>query len=189
MKNRIMLRIALVCFLLTFRYGGPEAAHAYSAPETRGIERIEAHILKGDYNRAKRECDRFLRDYRGSRARRRVKELRGIAIRKMKGESDVAVIAKEGTRVTPRKAVSPARSAPTTYYIVQVGAFGKYLNAKRVRRSLKRKGFDAIISKTRRGGKTIYRVRAGKFSKIENAKRLVKELRKKGFQADIIDET
>ncbi len=75
-----------------------------------------------------------------------------------------------------------------SFYIVQVGAFKTYKNAKKLAYSLKKKRFDSVILKVRRAKEIYYKVRAGKFRELSNAQKLVRQLNKKGYNPEIIDE-
>ena len=76
----------------------------------------------------------------------------------------------------------------TRYYIVQLGAFKRLKNAKKLVKSLARKKYDSYVQKIEKDGRTYYRVRCGKFSNEYYAKRLVRRLRKNRFSAKIIVE-
>jgi len=158
--RKIIAAVAIITFFCVV-----SSSFAYERDERRGFQEIETLMLKEDYSQAKSKCDRFLRDYRQSRLRSRVYDLRSKAAKKIEGDA--------------------SRDA---YYIVQVGAFKKYRNAYKVKRSLKKQKFDAIIIKTKKNGKKLYKVRAGKFKNLNNAKSLLKRLKKKGHSAEIIDE-
>lgn len=79
-------------------------------------------------------------------------------------------------------------SKKTSYYIVQLGAFGNLKNAKKLLKKLKKKKYDSYIQKARKNGGVLYRVRAGKFSNKYYAKRLLRRLRRDRFAARIIVE-
>jgi len=79
-------------------------------------------------------------------------------------------------------------SKKTSYYIVQLGAFGSLKNAKKLLKKLKRKKYDSYIQKARKNGSVLYRVRAGKFSNKYYARRLLRKLRRDRFAARIIVE-
>ena len=55
---------------------------------------------------------------------------------------------------------------PVTHLYVQVGAFSKLDNARRLMNSL---GGDLRISTLQRGGQTLYRVRTGPLSSVQDA--------------------
>jgi len=170
-------------------------AGASTRDEMRAIEKIEELMLKGEYTTAKRKCSRFLRDYRTSRLRKKVKGLRYKCEKKVKGMKDIYEYESktpppEVTRVPASytKTRAPEKKKQAAFYIVQVGAFKSKTNANKMRRSLKRKGFDAIIIKDSLSGRTLYKVRAGKFRELKNARRLVRNLKRKRFTAEIINE-
>ena len=79
-------------------------------------------------------------------------------------------------------------SKKTSYYIVQLGAFGNLRNAKKLLKRLRRKKYDSYIQKARKNGGVLYRVRAGKFSNKYYARRLLRKLRRDRFAARIIVE-
>jgi len=156
-------------------------AGALNQNEKISLQEIEEAILRGEYETARYECDLFLRKYKRSRARRKVKKLRDAASKKIKGQHE-----KEAVDYRPEK--KEYVDYGSVYYIVQVGAFANYGNAKQLKSSLIRKGFDAIIVKVRRARNTFYRVRAGKFRYLGNAKRLSVDLNGKGYTCEIIEE-
>ena len=159
MKKIFLIFIIITFFCLNFN------SFAYDRNEKKALEKIEALFLKEDFQAVKTKCDRFLRDYRRSRLTRRVRHLREIATEKIEDKD------KEGS-----------------YYIVQIGAFKKYKNAIKLKRSLRKQGFDSVILKVRKGRRIFYRVRAGKFRKLENARNLVRSLKRKGHSSEIINE-
>ena len=148
---------------------------AYERDEKRALESIQVLLLKGDYGRAADECDDFLREYRGSKYRSKAKHYKDIALKKTSKD-----------RETPETRVQ--KPEKETYYIVQIGAFDSYKNATKLKRELKRKKFDSVIIKVRRGSKIFYRVRAGKFQYLTNARKLAKDLKRKGYASEIINE-
>jgi len=167
-KILIFIIVIIFCFTVCNTY-------AYESDEKRDVEKIEELILREDFASAKARCERFLRNYRKSRLSKRVVALKDIAVKKLSGKG-----IEEETIYQPKK--------KNIYYIVQAGAFKKYRNAKKLKRSLNRKKIDAVILKIKRGRTVLYRVRVGKFRELKNAKRLVRNLKKKGFTADIINE-
>ncbi len=66
-------------------------------------------------------------------------------------------------------------------YVVQAGSFSLKLNAKNLKKKIKKKGIDAIVVKT---GKQ-YVVQCGRFSIKANADNIVKQLKKYNFSAII----
>ncbi|MBN1353880.1 MAG: SPOR domain-containing protein [Candidatus Omnitrophica bacterium] len=74
------------------------------------------------------------------------------------------------------------------YYIIQLGAFKNLKNAKKVARTLARKGYSYYIQKVTQYGKNLYRVRAGKFSSKIYALKLQKKLRRDKIYAELIME-
>ena len=171
-----MKKILVFIIVIIFCFTGCNV-FAYESDEKRDVEKIEELILREDFARAKARCERFLRNYRKSRLSKRVEDLKSIALKKLSGEGEGI---REDTIYQPKK--------KNIYYIVQAGAFKKYRNAKKLKRSLNRKKVDAVILKIKRGRTVFYRVRVGKFRELKNAKRLVRNLKKKGYTADIINE-
>ncbi|MCK4463149.1 MAG: SPOR domain-containing protein [Candidatus Omnitrophica bacterium] len=169
MKKIFLVFVIITFFCLNFN------SSAYDRNEKRALEKIEALFLKEDFQAVKTKCDRFLRDYRRSRLRRKVRNLRDIATRKLSEKNT-------------RYAIRDTQYEKELYYIVQIGAFKKYKNAVKLKRSLGRQGFDSVILKVRKGKRIFYRVRAGKFRKLENARNLVRSLKKKGYSSEIINE-
>ncbi len=79
-------------------------------------------------------------------------------------------------------------SKKTSYYIVQLGAFGNLRNAKKLQKRLRKKKYDSYIQRVRQNDGVLYRVRAGKFSNKYYAKRLLRKLRRDRFAVRIIVE-
>ncbi len=169
MKKIFLIFVIITFFCLNFN------SFAYDRNEKRALEKIEALFLKEDFQAVKTKCDRFLRDYRRSRLKRRVRHLREITTEKIEDKD------REGLRKIDK-------DKEGSYYIVQIGAFKKYKNAIKLKQSLRKQGFDSVILKVRKGRRIFYRVRAGKFRKLENARNLVRSLKKKGYSSEIINE-
>lgn len=170
MKKIIPLIITMIFFCANLNSFG------YDRREKMAFEEIETLFLKEDFKSVKTKCDRFLRNYRNSRLRKRVQQLRDIASKKISGVSEKKEILKKEDK------------EKEIYYIVQIGAFKKYNNALKLKRSLKKRGFDSVILKVRKNRQIFYRVRAGKFKYLENAENLVRGLKKKGYTSEIINE-
>jgi len=85
-------------------------------------------------------------------------------------------------------AFTPAFRTDPDFYIIQLGAFKRLKNAKKLVKRLSRKRYDSYIQKIRKSGSVLYRVRGGKFSNEHYAKRLKKKLKRDGFPAKIIVE-
>ncbi len=173
MKKIFVLFISIMMLCVTFN------SFAYERNEKRALEKIEALFLKEDFQAVKTKCDRFLRDYRRSRLRRRVRYLRGIANRK---------ITNYKLQINSKFQIPNSKYDLEPYYIVQIGAFKKYKNAVKLKQKLKKQNFDSVILKVRKGKRIFYRVRAGKFRKLENARNLLRSLKKKGYSSEIINE-
>ena len=60
-------------------------------------------------------------------------------------------------------------SPKTQLYTIQVGAYKTKAHARKLERSLKRKGYDVFIT---RNGKNIYRVQVDRFASKEDAIKL-----------------
>lgn len=172
----------IICAVVISFCAGVYSPHAAARDEKRAFDRIEELFLKEDFKAAKRNCNRFLRNYKKSGLKKRVIYLRDISTKKISSESDQKSVDQDIEGVNDRI------RQEDIYYIVQAGAFKKYRNAKKLKRSLKKKGFDVVILKVRRGTSIFYRVRAGKFKELKNAKQLVKDLKKKGYTSEIVNE-
>ena len=85
----------------------------------------------------------------------------------------IAVIESKETRPITRSyvATSPKQlaSPKTQLYTIQVGAYKTKAHARKLERSLKRKGYDVFIT---RNGKNIYRVQVDRFASKEDAIKL-----------------
>jgi len=66
---------------------------------------------------------------------------------------------------------APDLSVESHPYAVQVGAFSKWLNAKKAREKCHESGLDAGIVPIKRSGRTLYAVRIGQFNSREEAAR------------------
>jgi cell division protein FtsN len=82
------------------------------------------------------------------------------------------------------KLVSPQPSKPPkAVFTIQVGAFENTSYAKSLKTMLKKKGYSAYITPTKKEGK-LYKVCVGKFSKREEAKALLEKIKQtEGLQA------
>jgi len=85
----------------------------------------------------------------------------------------IAVIESKEARPTTRSYVGTSAkqltSSKTQLYTVQVGAYKTKAHARKLERSLKRKGYDVFIT---RNGKNIYRVQVDRFASKEDAIKL-----------------
>ena len=68
-------------------------------------------------------------------------------------------------------------------YKVQVGAFLLKINADRLLKKLKKKGFNPIVVKSG----ALYKVQVGAYSKIDNAKNMQKRLKGFGYKSIIVE--
>ena len=68
-------------------------------------------------------------------------------------------------------------------YKVQVGAFLLKINADRLLKKLKKKGFNPIVVKSG----ALYKVQVGAYSKIDNAKNMQKKLKGFGYKSIIVE--
>lgn len=64
-------------------------------------------------------------------------------------------------------------------WIIQVGAFGKYNNAKKLKMNLSQNGYTVAIDEIESGGKRLHAVRVLRFSTKSEANRVGKELKRK----------
>ncbi|MFH1791237.1 MAG: SPOR domain-containing protein [Candidatus Omnitrophota bacterium] len=176
MRNRI-----IICALLAF-LAASRAGYAYDRDEKRDFDKIEHLFLKEDFPAVKKKCDRFLREYRGSRLRKRVEYLEEVAEQKI-SQPDGGTVSDVDYGAGKAGAVKTK-----AFYVVQVGAFKDYRNADKLAKALKKQKFEAVILKVRRGNAGFYRVRVGKFRDLGNAERLVRDLRKKGYAPEIVNE-
>ena len=70
------------------------------------------------------------------------------------------------------------------YFYLQLGSFGKYDNAQKLIKKLKRQGFNPYIEKMI-DEKTFYRVRIGKFDTKEPVLDMAQKLKAKGYKYEI----
>ena len=96
-----------------------------------------------------------------------------INLSQAKTVEPIAVIESKETRPITRSYVgtSPKQlaSPKTQLYTIQVGAYKTKAHARKLERSLKRKGYDVFIT---RNGKNIYRVQVDRFASKEDAIKL-----------------
>ena len=96
-----------------------------------------------------------------------------INLSQAKTVEPIAVIESKETRPITRSyvATSPKQlaSPKTQLYTIQVGAYKTKAHARKLERSLKRKGYDVFIT---RNGKNIYRVQVDRFASKEDAIKL-----------------
>ena len=96
-----------------------------------------------------------------------------INLSQAKTVEPIAVIESKETRPITRSyvATSPKQlaSPKTQLYTIQVGAYKTKAHARKLERSLKRKGYDVFIT---RSGKNIYRVQVDRFASKEDAIKL-----------------
>ena len=96
-----------------------------------------------------------------------------INLSQAKTVEPIAVIESKETRPIARSyvATSPKQlaSPKTQLYTIQVGAYKTKAHARKLERSLKRKGYDVFIT---RNGKNIYRVQVDRFASKEDAIKL-----------------
>jgi len=93
-----------------------------------------------------------------------------------------------GESLEAGKIESLRESKKTSYYIVQLGAFGDLKNAKKLLKKLKRKKYDSYIQKVRKKGGPCKRGRAGKFSIKTSEMGFLRGLSRERFAARIIVE-
>ena len=174
--------VILICFILSFSI----ISDISYASARRDFGKIEELYLREDYIGAQKKIDRYLKENRGGRQRRKVKEYKDAIERKLcllEADKQNIEIANKTIVVEEEDYIREPE-----YYIVQVGAFSSYKNASKQARLVKRKGFDVILLKITDSNGIIYKVRAGKFQNENNAKKLVRKLRLRGFNADIVEE-
>lgn len=90
---------------------------------------------------------------------------------------------KPATKPVTSPVTKPATSTTTskTIYKVQVGAYKLKLNANNAAKKIKKKGFDAVVTKVG----NYYKVQIGAYSKKANAEAMVKKLKEAGFDARV----
>lgn len=88
------------------------------------------------------------------------------------------VIESEKVRTKTRPAITERQetSPKTPLYTIQVGAYKTKAYARKLERSLKKKGYDAFVS---RNGKNIYRVQVDRFDRKEDAVKLAQRIQSK----------
>ena len=64
-------------------------------------------------------------------------------------------------------------------WVIQVGAFGKYLNATRLKKQLQGNGFAAEVQTVNSNGKRLHAVRIVRYEKRNQAENVGKKLKKK----------
>ena len=187
-NNKLIKQIVLVLVLVLFC----NVTFAANGNERRDFNKIEELYLKEDYTQVINKVDRYLRHYRSTRNKKKVLQYKEKAQRKLANEDTIQniVYTEEPKEQVLKQEVSYSdyTNVKPSFYIVQVGAFKTYKNAKKIAYSLKRKRFDSVLLKVRKGKEIFYKVRAGKFRQLSNAQNLVRQLNRKGYTAEIINE-
>jgi cell division protein FtsN len=168
----ISMILCLTCFDVSF------------ASERKEFEKIQESYLKEDYVGTKKKIAAYLKEYRGGRNRRKVKQYQDAINKKL----CILAEAKQNIEILNKTVYVKKYVSQPEYYIVQIGAFKSHKNASKTARSVKRKGFDVILLKVTQENSVLYKVRAGKFRNKINAQKLIRKLRVRGFKADIIEE-
>jgi hypothetical protein len=78
-----------------------------------------------------------------------------------------------------QKSAVPKAKKAGSVWSVQVNAFKRQNDARRLTKRLKDKGYDAFVVSTKRNGRIWYRVRVGHLATKNGAKRLLEKLQKK----------
>ena len=86
----------------------------------------------------------------------------------------VVVIESKESRLKPRHSVAKRKGAHI--YTIQVGAYKTKAYARKLERSLQKKGYDAFVT---RSGKNIYRVQIDRFDRKEDAVKMAQRIRSK----------
>ena len=73
-----------------------------------------------------------------------------------------------------------------SYYTVQVGAFSKIENARRLANKLKALGYEAYLDELISGKGTVFKVKVGRFNNRGQAVSLDRELSHKGYPTKIL---
>ncbi|MBI3317913.1 MAG: tRNA (N6-isopentenyl adenosine(37)-C2)-methylthiotransferase MiaB [Candidatus Omnitrophica bacterium] len=71
-------------------------------------------------------------------------------------------------------------------YSVQVGAFGSFLNARKLTRELEARGHEASVSETLLDGQRFFRVRVGRYANRQSAEEEAERLRQEGFSGKVV---
>jgi len=101
-------------------------------------------------------------------------------VRLVKIDEKTAAKKLASTKNSPTKATPQQRStAIVANWVVQVGAFGKYKNARRVREMLQQGGYTVEINQVASNGRRLHAVRVGPYQTKAEATRIGKEIRRK----------
>ncbi len=86
---------------------------------------------------------------------------------------------KKASSMTPKAAPAPApKPADNSRYSVQVGAFESLVDAEKVRKKFKAKGYDSFVLRTAETGeKAVFKVRIGEFIDSDAARLLAVKLK------------
>ncbi len=87
--------------------------------------------------------------------------------------------AKKQKETVDKKPVTPILNPKEKPWVIQVGAFGKYQNAKKLKMNLSQNGYTVEIDEIDSGGKRLHAVRVLRFSSKAEAQRVGKELKRK----------
>lgn len=172
----------------------PESAVAYLALFRVGLGRFAC----GDYSKAAGVFTEFLRKYPQGELSQKVRYWLAISCL-CRGDRISAIgELKEVVRMSPNtlygllattdverleKGLRPSPSveglpetSPQGTYLVQVGSFGNFQAALRLRNTLQEKGYPVSFSETPREDETLYRVRVGPYLTKEEARQVGKRL-------------
>jgi tetratricopeptide (TPR) repeat protein len=81
----------------------------------------------------------------------------------------------KSSRTTVRK--KPVQATKTKPWVVQVGAFSKYTNAKRLKQRLQEKGYHVAIDEVHSNGRRLHVVRVLRYGSKQEAQEVGKELK------------
>jgi DedD protein len=85
----------------------------------------------------------------------------------------------------PKSAAAAPAPAPGGGWMIQLGSFASRVNAERLVRELKTKGYPAFLTESANGGRELYRVRVGPASDHATAQALAAKLRAAGHPGSL----
>lgn len=173
---------------------------------------VDSEVLSGDYETARKYAKDFLKKYRRSPYRGRVKEQMVVIDSKMRELNRVhaskALAERQAVAVEEKKvpAMEPGKkyetgelplllspealekNTPSTgVFAIQVGAFSSKQNADALAKKLRLKGYKVLVVTARPSEKkTVYKVRVGGYATKAEASSAARVLSKQGYPTKIL---
>jgi tetratricopeptide (TPR) repeat protein len=162
----------------TIPEGFPQSDHLQQAMDLM----VLSYRATGEEDSAKVYLRRFMRKYPQLEYERygfadlgALEPVRLVKINEKTAAKKLASTKSKRTKTTPQKQTE----AVVANWVVQVGAFGKYKNARRVREMLQQGGYTVEINQVVSNGRRLHAVRVGPYQTKDKATRIGKEIQRK----------